>query len=119
MTNPTAPTKSEIFTAYNKARAIARRAGDVKQIERLNKALGILMSKDYYQAEKAEYQSTYFTCGCKDWQYRRAARRAYVGPCKHMLAESLLQAILERRADHDVTSEVSPFLRHYSTIQEG
>jgi hypothetical protein len=119
MTNPTAPTKSEIFTAYNQARAIARRAGDLKQIERLNKALGILMSKNYYATEKSAYAPTFYTCGCKDWQYKNAARRAYTGPCKHMLADALLQDILMRRADHDVTAEVSLYIRHYSTIQEG
>jgi hypothetical protein len=113
MTNPARPTRSEIFTAYNKARASARKAGNVKQIERLNKALGILLSKSYYEGEKATYQPTYFTCGCKDWQYRHAAKRAYTGGCKHMLAESLLLAIAERRANHEVTSWVlDPYSRH-------
>jgi hypothetical protein len=36
MITPTRPTKSEIFTAYNIARAAARKAGDTKRIERLN-----------------------------------------------------------------------------------
>ena len=112
-------TRSEIFTAYNKARAVARRAGDTKQIERLNKALGILLSKAYYTAEKAEYNPTHFTCGCKDWQYHRAVRRAYTGPCKHMLAESLLLDIFRNRADHILPAFVTPYARHYSTIQEG
>lgn len=102
------PTKSEIFTAYNKARALARRAGDTKKIERLNKALGILLSADYYTGEKAEYQSTYFSCGCKDWQYRHAARRAYHGPCKHMLAAALLLDILARREDHTWPAFLAP-----------
>ena len=100
MENTARPTKSEIFTVYNKARAAARKAGDTKRIERLNKALGILLSADYYTAEKAAYEPTYFSCGCKDWQYKHAARRAYAGPCKHMLAESLLLDILALRADH-------------------
>jgi len=112
MTETTRPTKSEIFTAYNKARAIARRAGDVKQIERLNKALGILLSKSYYQDEKAAYAPTYFTCGCKDWQYHRAARRAYTGPCKHMLAENLLAYIEARRHAHTLPAFVSPYAAH-------
>lgn len=96
----TRPTKSEIFTVYNKARAAARKAGDSKRIDRLNKALGILLSKDYFAGDKSEYQPSYFTCGCKDWQYRHAARRAYSGPCKHMIAESLLLDILTLRAEH-------------------
>lgn len=111
MTNTARPTKSEIFTAYNKARAIARRAGDTKQIERLNKALGILLSKSYYQAEKAEYQPTHFTCGCKDWQFKYARRRAYTGPCKHMLVESLLLDIADRREAHTWPVSVSGYAR--------
>lgn len=106
-------TKSELFTAYNKARAIARRAGDVKQIERLNKALGILQTKDYYSGERAVYMPSYFSCGCKDWQYRHAARRAYTGGCKHMLAEAMLLDIAERQAEHAVPAWVSdPYARH-------
>jgi hypothetical protein len=100
MENTNRATKSEIFTAYNKARAAARKAGDTKKIERLNKALGILLSKSYYTNEKADYMPTYFSCGCKDWQYRHAARRDYHGPCKHMLAETLLRDIAEYRAMH-------------------
>ena len=108
MTTTTRPTKSEIFTAYNKARAAARKAGDTKRIERLNKALGILLSNAYYEGEKAEYSPTYFSCGCKDWEYRHAARRGYHGPCKHMLAEALLIAIAEYRAEHTLPARLTP-----------
>jgi hypothetical protein len=111
MTNQTQPTKSEIFTAYNKARAVARRAGDTKQIDRLNKALGILLSKSYYGAEKAEYQPTHYTCGCKDWQFKYARRRAYTGPCKHMLAEALLMDIQDRREAHTWPAYLSGYAR--------
>jgi len=93
-------TKSEIFTAYNKARAQARKAGDVKRIDRLNKALGILLSKDYYQGEKADYAPTTHACGCNDMKYRHAARRGYAGVCKHAEAERLLLAIHAARAEH-------------------
>ena len=81
---------SQIFKAYNQAKAIARRAGDLKCIERLNKALGILMSTSYYQDQKAAYQPTSASCNCKDWEFRHAARRQYSGPCKHMHAEALM-----------------------------
>lgn len=115
MTTTTRPTKSEIFTAYNIARAQARREHDSKKIERLNKALGILMSKSYYDSEKAEYQPSHFTCGCKDWEFRHSAKRAYNGPCKHMLAESLILSIAERREAHQVPAWVAdPFVRHVS-----
>jgi hypothetical protein len=116
MMTPARPTKSEIFTVYNIARAAARKAGDTKKIDRLNKALGILLSKSYYEGEKAEYQPTYFSCGCKDWQYRNAARRDYHGACKHMLAELLLQAIGEYRANHTIPArffaEVGTYARN-------
>ena len=92
------PTKSEIFSAYNHLRAELRKAGDTKGIERLNKALGILQSKDYYQGERSVYVPTLTDCGCKDWEFRNAHRRAYTGPCKHILAEQLLAAIAELRA---------------------
>ena len=95
--------KSELFTAYNLARAAARKAGDTKQIERLNKALGILQSKAYYSGERAIYYPTQAACSCKDWQYHTAARRGYTGPCKHMLAETLTGAILANRQAHNVT----------------
>ncbi len=117
MTTDNRPTKSEIFTAYNHARAAARKAGnDPKQIERLNKALGILLSKSYYQGERAEYEPSIMGCGCKDWQYKHAARRAYRGPCKHMEAERMLVAIQERRAAHTLPASVSPFARHAATL---
>jgi predicted nucleic acid-binding Zn finger protein len=111
MTNTTRPTKSEIFTAYNKARAQARRAGDTKQVERLNKALGVMLSKSYYTGEKADYMPTHFSCNCKDWQFKYARRRAYTGPCKHMLAESLLMDIQSRRADHALPAYLSGYAR--------
>lgn len=94
------PTRSEIFTAYNKARAAARCAGDTKRIERLNKALGVLLSASYYTGEKAGYQPTTNSCNCNDMKYRHAARRAYTGVCKHVEAERLLLAIHARRASH-------------------
>lgn len=118
MTNPTQPTRSEIFTAYNKARAAARKVGDIKKIERLNKALGILLSKSYYSGEKADYQPTYFSCGCKDWQFRHAARRDYHGPCKHMLAESMLQSIEARRAAHVLPAFLTPYAAHIATLAQ-
>lgn len=90
-------TKSELFTAYNKARNAARRAGDLKLIERLNKALGILQSKAYYAGDRVLYIPTLTACGCKDWEYRNAAKRAYTGACKHMLAEILTAEIMQAR----------------------
>lgn len=97
--------RSELFTQYNKARAQARREGNGKLIERLNKALGILQSKAYYQGERITYIPTVSACGCKDWEFRHAAKRAYSGPCKHMIAEQLQAAALMARP-LNVTSEM-------------
>ena len=83
---------SQIFKAYNQARTHARRGGDLKRIERINKALGILLSSNYYQNEKENYQPSTSSCTCKDWEFRHAAKRQYTGGCKHMLAESMLLA---------------------------
>lgn len=93
-------TKSEIFTAYNKARAMARRDGDAKRIERINKALGILLSKNYYNGEKSNYSPSINSCSCNDMKYRHATRRNYHGVCKHVEAERLLLTIYLMRAEH-------------------
>jgi hypothetical protein len=83
---------SQIFKAYNQAKHQARRAGDQKRIDRLNKALGVLLSRNYYQDQKAAYQPSTSDCRCKDWEFRHATKRQYTGPCKHMLAEAILLA---------------------------
>ncbi len=98
-------TKSEIFVAYNQLKAIAKRDGDTKKIDRLNKALGILMSNNYY-ADKEAYSPSIGSCGCKDWEFNYSKKRAYTGPCKHMLAELMIQMILDRREAHNVTAKL-------------
>jgi len=95
--------RSALFTAYNLARAAARKAGDLKKIERLNKALGIMQSKAYYEKERAEYQPTQTTCNCKDWHFNYARKRAYSGPCKHMLSEALALNVQVSRQVYNVT----------------
>lgn len=104
-------TKSELFTVYNKLRAELKRQGNTKGIERLNKALGILQSKAYYTGDKIAYRPESAGCGCKDWQYRSARKRAYTGPCKHMLAEILVNMILEYRQQHNITAFVQSAAR--------
>lgn|SRR5574340_1168090 len=98
-------TRSELFTAYNHARHAARMAGNnPKEIERINRALGILQSKAYYAGERAEYSPSPRVCGCKDWEYHYAAKRAYKGPCKHMWAEALTVQALQDRESRNVTA---------------
>lgn len=88
--------KRKLFIVWNKAMSKASKSPDkVKIRQRLRKALGILQSNDYYQAEKAEYSPTYYSCGCKDWEFHLAKNRAYRGHCKHMMAEILLARIEE------------------------
>jgi hypothetical protein len=100
-------TKSELFSSYNKARAAIRRNGNnPKEIERLNKALGILQSKAYYAGDRVTYIPTVSACGCKDWEYRHAAKRQYTGPCKHMTAEQLIYAAMASRP-LNVTAEMN------------
>lgn len=109
------PTKSESFTIYNQLRAALRRAGNEKAIHRLNKALGILQSKNYYnQAERENYFPTVNSCGCKDWEYRFSNRRKYTGPCKHMLANQMLAMIEARRKEHDIAGWLELQAEHYS-----
>lgn len=95
-------TKSEIFKAYNavKKEIKAKSANPDKAIARLNKALGILQSKSYYTGERSEYQPTISGCGCKDWEYRFAAKRGYTGACKHMIAEYMILKIEWQRAEN-------------------
>jgi len=104
----------KLFIVWNRARAKARQQPDsVEQIlDRLNKALGILQSRDYYQAEKELYHPDFYSCGCKDWEFRLAANRKYVGPCKHIAAE-----ILKYRVNH-LTYEQTTFLGLLEAAQE-
>ena len=67
-------TKSAIFTTYNKARKAVRQ-GKIDS-KRLNRALGILLSKSYPH----QYNTTIKTCDCPD------SRRHPEITCKHRLA---------------------------------
>ena len=74
-------TKSEIFTIYNYMRAAARRAVNIKKIERLNKALDITQSKAHYMGERTGYYPSIQSSKCKDWVFHNAHKRAYTEPC--------------------------------------
>lgn len=93
-------TKYHIFIRFNKARWAVKKSNrddKIKMLQRLYKALGILQHKDYYQAERAAYEPTRYSCKCKDWEFKHSKKRAYTGPCKHMLAEAMLDMKLEYR----------------------
>ena len=108
MTIISQPTKSEIFTVYNKLRAALRLTGNQKAIERINRALGILQSKALFE-KLSEYRPTQGDCTCKDWEYRFARKRAYTGICKHSMVVIMLDLIGELRQAHDITHLVKVY----------
>jgi hypothetical protein len=110
---------SQIFKAYNQAKHQARRAGDQKRIDRLNKALGVLLSSNYYQDQKAAYQPSTSDCRCKDWEFRHAAKRQYTGPCKHMLAETILLTGSTEGAFQNIYSMLQFSMIHPAKINQG
>lgn len=106
------PTKSEIFSVYNKVKAFARKNPDLIDPKRVDKALGILQSNAYFVDSREEYNPTTNNCGCKDWEFFYASRRCYVngqekgkyaGPCKHMIAELLIAKIQDQREELEVS----------------
>ena len=78
--------KSYLFTVYNKARSAAK-TGKL-DLKRVNKALGILQTPDYYTGDKAEYGPSIHSCGCPDYKVRRVT-------CKHMISEMIKYRIDE------------------------
>ncbi len=90
MPEPARPTRKEVFSVYNQVKAAARKAGDVQQVDRINKALGMLLSG---KGAKAEYKSSCLCCLCADYSYRRG----YSGPCKHMIAEVMFHLVRYKR----------------------
>lgn len=89
--------KSELFAAFNEARTYARKHHDQVDEQRLNRALGIIQTCEYYTGDRAEYGPTIYSCGCKDWEFHNALRRGYTGPCKHMLAEAIILEVARRQ----------------------
>jgi len=78
--------KHTLFKIYNKARKAAREGK--LDIKRLNRALGILQSKNYTKS----YVTTIRACSCPDWCNHPGQ------PCKHMIAE-----MIKYRASHPKT----------------
>lgn len=109
MTIISPPTKSEIFTVYNTLRAFARKNPHLVDPTRVNKALGLLQSKAYWTEKRNEYLPTENTCYCKDAEYafrknrKHAGGGRYQGPCKHSIAEMMLNDIIENRKALEVT----------------
>ncbi len=83
----------KLLARYNQLKGVAIRFPHLVDLARLNKALGIAMSNNYFVGDKAEYHPTTCTCGCADYTYSHAPRRQYAGPSKHILAEQLIEAV--------------------------
>ena len=82
--------QSRLFTIYNKARVAARNG--LLDEARVNKALGILQSNDYYSDK--DYLTTLKSCTCPDHQFRGTT-------CKHMIAK-----MIETRMDQLAFAEM-------------
>lgn len=82
--------RSLLFTVFNKVRAIARRNPSLYDEKRVNKALGILQSKDYY-ADK-DYFTTTKSCTCPDHMIRQVN-------CKHIIAAQMKAEIDRLQAE--------------------
>ena len=88
--------KQKLFIAFNRSMNKAKKQNIYpadKLTERIKKAFSILQSLDYYKEEKQTYRPTAHFCGCKDWEFHNSSKRGYNGPCKHMIAETLLSRI--------------------------
>jgi hypothetical protein len=90
---------SKLFSEYNRLKAFARKNPQMIDEVRLNRALGIMQSKTYWEAMMAEYQPTIEECSCKDEVFHNRQHRLdkgrgkYVGPCKHRIALQIHKAI--------------------------
>jgi hypothetical protein len=86
--------RQRLFIVFNQAISKAKKSKEYSKVKpRLQKALGILQSLDYYKAEKEQYQPTYYSCNCPDWKYHNSAKRDYRGHCKHMISVILMERI--------------------------
>lgn len=93
------PTRSEIFSAFNKIKAIGRRG--LWDMGRMNRALGLIISQAIRgEREEAEdYVTTKTGCTCPDCHYRKVV-------CKHMISLYILDKIEEsRQTEREETAE--------------
>jgi hypothetical protein len=81
---------SSIISVYNWAKRVAR-AGMIDE-QRLNRALGIVLSNDYHTGDDVNWRAAYGTttrfCDCPDSKVRKAI-------CKHRLAAMIEQRVRE------------------------
>ena len=81
-------TKNELFSIYNQAR-VAARNGKISLL-RINRALGILQSRDGGKAKFTEYHTTTHYCRCMDNSKNPS------GICKHRLAKMMELRVREK-----------------------
>lgn len=84
------PNRSEIFSAYNRVRAIGRRGR--LDLNRINRALGLLISQSITgkRPEEEDFRTTKRFCSCPDRRFRKTV-------CKHMIALYMLEKIEKAR----------------------
>ncbi len=90
--------RSRAWSLYNRLRKYARVHPVLIDINRLNRAIGIVNSTRLMAEDEFMYSATSEECSCPDMQYRLSQRRKgangerYTGVCKHVLAHRLLEA---------------------------
>lgn len=89
--------KARAWRMYNFFRKYARVHPVVIDINRLNRAIGIINSPRLMAEDEFMYSATSDDCECPDMQYYNSRRRKatngeqYSGPCKHVLAHRLME----------------------------
>ncbi len=96
-------TKSEIFSMYNKARAAARKGK--LEAKRVNRALGILQTKQHDQ----KYNTTINSCNCED-------HKRHAVPCKHMVAKMIEVKVERAKANENQTAKVQLQLQNVKVL---
>lgn len=90
--------KSILFTLYNRLKKLNK--AEPKAVMRLNKALGICQrGLNRYLIEHDhtvyfDHETHSMVCTCEDFKFRNSTKRAYQGPCKHLIASKMAMHIL-------------------------
>lgn len=83
--------RSLIFKYYNKAKEQTKPGGKLEE-GRVNRALGLCLSKDKYNLMLKKYETTVVGCLCPDRMHR-----SYW--CKHRIAVGIMQRVSEEVQD--------------------
>jgi hypothetical protein len=89
--------RTEIQVVVNRMRGFAREHPDLIDPVRVEKAAQLLRSESYFAFTRELFFPTPKSCGCQDARYFDSPKRKYTGPCKHQIAEMLIDDILAMR----------------------